>query len=137
MESVLFAMLVLPCSLGGYGLPMPVLNQRVDVAALAKKVTGSQFYECDLFWPEKNLDVEYDSKTFHSSKKKISKDSKKRNALEHMGIRVVTVTWEQVSDPIEMNRIARIIARHLGVRLRRERFLKRQPSLRNLLLKRR
>jgi hypothetical protein len=62
--------------------------------------------------------VEYDSDQFHTGPLRIAEDSRRRNALLGGGVTVVTVTWQQVYNAIEFERIAGILANRLGKRLR-------------------
>ena len=113
MESKLTLMLCLPCSMGGYGIPLPVLNAKVDVSKAAQALTERKFFKCDLCWPDARLVVEYDSDAEHTAERRISEDAKKRNALEAMGYLVITVTKRQVYDANELDRIALLISRRL------------------------
>jgi len=78
METRLVMLLTLPYKLGGYGLPMPVLNRRIDPGKTAKQRPGKDHYVCDLFWPAVNLAIEYDSNRYHTGAVRIAEDSKKR-----------------------------------------------------------
>ena len=113
MESKLMLLLCLPCSMGGYGVPFPVLNARVEVGRAARPFTDRKFFKCDLCWPDSRLVVEYDSDAEHTAAHRISEDAKKRNALEAMGYLVLTVTKRQVYDANELDRIALLISRRL------------------------
>ncbi|MCL2807589.1 MAG: endonuclease domain-containing protein [Coriobacteriia bacterium] len=117
METRLTMLLTLPYQLGGFGLSAPTLNSRVYPEGGAKKVSHKSSYVCDLFWSEKMLAVEYDSEQHHSSTTKIFEDAKRRNALNRMGITVVTVTKQQLYNSAELEKVARIIASYLRKRL--------------------
>ena len=117
METKLAILLTLPYSLGGFGLPKPELNARIILSKAAENVSNKEFYRCDLFWPEQNIAVEYDSDLFHTGSKQISEDSKKRNALMTMGINVISVTKSQFSNTIEFEKAARVIANRIGKRM--------------------
>lgn len=55
METSLALLLSMPRSLGGYGLPRPVMNLRIDAVAFDKCMVGhcaeSRFFRGDLCWP--------------------------------------------------------------------------------------
>ena len=63
METALYMLLCLPRSLGGYGLPRPVLNARRPVTREAKSFTFWDNLVPDLYWPNAHLDLEYDSES--------------------------------------------------------------------------
>jgi len=125
METKLSILLTLPYRLGGFGLPKPKMNARVDPRKSDRR-TGQQaglrqpgkgYYVCDLFWPDEKVAVEYDSNLFHTGSAHITEDSKKRNALKAMGIGVITVTTQQIYDKREFETVARSLAKDLGKRL--------------------
>ncbi|MCL2493759.1 MAG: hypothetical protein FWF33_06945 [Clostridiales bacterium] len=136
METILVMLLTLPNKLGGCGLPVPELNKRIDMGKGVLKKSDKSYYVCDLFWPEANLAVEYDSDFYHTGANRIANDSKKRLDLAVLGIDVITVTRRQVRNALEFENLARLIARTLGKRLRygMPQLLKAQHELRSLLL---
>ena len=117
METKLSIFLTLPYKLGGFGFPKPEMNARIEPTKTARRVFSKVFYECDLYWPDHNLAVEYNSNLFHADSTQITEDSKKRNALESMGIKVITVTTQQLYDKEELEKVAILIARRSGKRL--------------------
>lgn len=136
-ESALSLMITAKRSEGGYALPKPILNQKIPINRSARHLFPRSFYRCDLFWPDANLAVEYDSDKFHSGTDKISQDSSRRGALNLLGIDVITVTNRQVSHVSEMDRVARSIAKKLNHRIRTERrydYSSRKLALQNRLL---
>ncbi|MCL1896343.1 MAG: endonuclease domain-containing protein [Clostridiales bacterium] len=137
METILFMLLTLPHQLGGYGLPAPVLNKRIDMAKAGISRSGKPYYVLDLFWPKAKLAIEYDSDSYHTGADRIARDAKKRSDLKARGITVITVTSGQVRSATEFERIAKLISRNLHGRLRFKnpgQFLKARRELRNLLL---
>ena len=117
METKLTMFLTLPYRLGGFGLPAPKLNARITPSKAARKSSSKAFYICDLFWPEHDLAVEYDSDLFHTGAEHIADDSRKRNALTLMGVTVITVTTKQLYNRKEFDKTVRVIAKCLGKRL--------------------
>ena len=136
METILFMLLTLPQRLGGYGLPAPALNKQIELGTAAKQRSGKAYYVCDLFWPEANLAVEYDSDTFHTGAARITDDSKKRLHLAAHGVHAISVTGTQIRNVTEFESLARLIAEKLGKELRYKnpRFPKARRELRDLLL---
>ena len=118
METKLSILLTLPYLLGGFGLFMPELNSRIIPAKTAKRASSKAHYVCDLFWPDYNLAVEYDSDQHHTGSAQIAEDSKKRNALNVMGITVITVTKQQLYRSAELEKVARVLANCMDKRLK-------------------
>lgn len=136
METILFMLLTLPYKLGGYGLPQPQLNRRIDCGKASLQGLSKAYYKCDLYWPKAKLAVEYDSDQYHTGAARIADDSKKRLDLAALGIDVVTVTGWQLRNIVEFEKLARLIARKLGreFRYKRPQFYKARNELRKLLL---
>ena len=137
METILTILLVFPYRLGGFGFPKPLLNYRIEAPASAKNPTSkSKHYYCDLYWPDKKVDVEYDSDAYHTGPDRIAQDAIRRNALSSMDIIVVTVSRKQVVDALEMRDLAEILSKHLGWRLNYliKEFADRQKELLDQLL---
>ena len=117
METKLSILLTLPYKLGGYGLIRPKLNSRINPSRIAILSSGKEYYVCDLFWPDHDLAVEYDSELFHTGLTHITADSKKRNALTMMGVTIITVTKQQLYSSMEFDKVARALANRLRKRL--------------------
>lgn len=140
MESALALLLCLPVSLGGYGLPRPIMNMRIEAAEYESHMTGSRhaarFFQGDLCWPQAKLCVEYDSDAYHTGSERIAHDSWRRGELGLTGFMVVTVTRRQLYDVEAMDRLVRLLAKRLGVRVRRRdgAYEERRRALRQALL---
>ncbi|MDR2715214.1 MAG: hypothetical protein LBB46_00510 [Coriobacteriaceae bacterium] len=117
METNLTILLTLPYKLGGYGFPLPKLNSRIVPVKSAKQTAGKIFYSCDLFWPDYDLAVEYDSDFFHTGSERIAEDSKRRNTLSSIGVLVITVTNRQIRSTTEFEKAAKLIAGNMDRRL--------------------
>ena len=141
METILAMLLTLPYKLGGYGFAKPLLNYRIEVPAGGKstgKPRQSKYYYCDLYWPDKKVDVEYDSDAYHTGSERIAQDAIRRNALSSMGITVVTVSRIQIAKPLNMRELAEILSKLLRKRLNypKKEFTYRQRELMRQLLPR-
>ena len=136
MESTITTLLCLPMRLGGYSLPFPLMNATINVTARDRPFVKKSWYECDLYWPEAKFALEYDSNLHHTGATRIAEDASRRADLAYLGIEVATLTWQQTCDVREMDRIALLLAKRLGKRLRRERLdtLGVQYDLRSQLL---
>ena len=118
METKLSIFLTLPYKLGGFGLARPELNRRIVPSKTDKRFSGKASYVCDLFWPDYNLAVEYDSVIFHAGSGQIADDSMKRNTLTLMGITVISVTKQQLYSTKEFEKTVVAIAKCLRKRLK-------------------
>ena len=118
MESALAMLLCLPYGLGGYGLPEPRLNYRVDVPPSFRAMADRKHCACDQCWPESKLAAEYDSELHHADPERRESDARRRSTLITLGFTVVTVSKGQVMDSGAFNRLAHQLAKRLGKRLR-------------------
>lgn len=137
METKLTMFLCLKRTMGGYGLPFPKLNFPIEPTSAARKAAHKQRYVLDLYWPKRKIDVEYDSDSYHASSEGIASDAQRRNALQLMGVTVITVTRGQLYNAASFDRTARIIAASIGVRLPKtsRRWISQKQMLRYALLK--
>ena len=117
METKLAMFLTLPYMLGGYGFDLPELNKRIDLPKTARREFNKDFYVCDIFWPKEKIAVEYDSDQQHTGSDRIASDSKRRNVLTSLGIRVTSVTKQQLFSSVELDRIAKVISKQMNKRL--------------------
>lgn len=121
METVLTMMLCLPTRLGGFGLPLPQLNYRINACHNKRFSTGKQYYLCDLYWPDAKLCIEYDSDLEHTGAKRIAQDAQRRNDLTNQGITVIVATRQQTTNAKGLEQLARQAAKFLGKRIRNDR----------------
>lgn len=135
-ETQLVLHLCLPYRMGGYGIPHPQLNPRIGLPAHVQRLTGNSVLFPDLFWPDKNIAVEYDSDKWHTGSSRIANDARRRNILVHLGITEICITKRQFNDLIAFDKTARILSRRLRHRIhpRSEEFRGRQMKLRKQLL---
>lgn len=54
-------------------------------------------YEVDFYWPRSRLAVEMDGMSFHTSRRAFERDRLRDGELAARGVRVVRVTWRQLS----------------------------------------
>lgn len=137
METKLTMFLCLKRTMGGYGLPFPKLNFPIEPTSAARKAAHKQRYVLDLYWPKRKIDVEYDSDSYHASSEGIASDAQRRNALQLMGVTVITVTRGQLYNAASFDRTARTIATSIGARLPKtsQRWISQNQMLRYVLLK--
>lgn len=136
METALYALLCLPRNQGGYGFPRPVLNVRRRVTVQAERVTLSRTLVPDLLWPEALLDLEYDSEEFHASDEHLRNGAIRTLALRIMNVEVIAATKEMIYDQAMFDALAKLVAKSLGIRVRKpgERGRVRREQLRSIVL---
>ncbi|MBE6473470.1 MAG: hypothetical protein E7Z99_07890 [Coriobacteriaceae bacterium] len=117
-ETALCMLLCMPPRFGGYGLALPELNRRIDLSFAEQLAVGAHHYDCDLYWPNARVAVEYDSAQYHTALEKQERDAVRRNMLQHKGVEVVVATRLQVNRSGEFDKLARQVARAVGKRLR-------------------
>lgn len=117
-ETAMAMKLTLPCRMGGYGLPHPVLNQRVELRAWQRRSLNKGHLRVDMGWPERGVAVEYDSDQWHMGRSQIVRDSRRRTELSCLNLDVLTVTNDEMKSVADMDRLVRALAPKLGVRVR-------------------
>ncbi|MBR3258261.1 MAG: hypothetical protein IKF96_04645 [Eggerthellaceae bacterium] len=113
MEAKLALLLCLPTTRGGYGLPLPELNARIDLGEDSRKLYDAAFCRADLFWREAGLDVEYDGRASHDGDAH-TVDVAREQALEARGISVTRLTFAQIESPEAFDVVAKTLGRRLG-----------------------
>lgn len=111
-EANLYIFICFPRREGGYGLPKPVLNARVDITSQDGKV-HPRF--CDMLW-SRTLDVEYLGAESHAKYNAFLNDATRQGELAAQGIRIVPVTSEHTASISKMDTLAASIATILGIR---------------------
>ncbi len=115
MEIGLALCFALPKASGGFGMPAPELNRALPVRGNAARLWDWPTITPDLLWDNQKIVIEYDSDEEHTASQKITNDSIRRNVLEEMGYRVVSVTNGIFSDPVQLERAASVVANMLGI----------------------
>ena len=118
METIVVLLLCLPRSLGGYGLPFPKMNGRVDVPMGLRDTLGGSYILCDAYWCAARFAVEYDGRLYHEGSDRVHRDYARSNSLRALGVGVETLTIVEVNDLVLFDAAARRVARALGVKLR-------------------
>ena len=102
----------------GFACPAPVLNYRLELPARYSSMIGKAYLVLDMFFPGSKVAIEYDSNKYHVGADRISSDARRRNLLEHMGIKVITLTSDQLNDPWKFESFAQQVLKALGKRFR-------------------
>jgi hypothetical protein len=116
METMTYLLLCLPPLLGGYGLPKPVINEYIELDEQGRIVARRGHCEGDLCWKDQRLNVEYHGDV-HVGMQHMKDDVGRTLGIEHMEIRVITLTSQQVFDTVQFEVVAKEVAKALGKRL--------------------
>lgn len=109
-----------PASLEATASPKPVANQPIAPKSREAHLVAQHNFYPDLFWPDKQLIVEYDSFKHHSAPEQTEHDARRRNDLESIGYRVMVANRSIVSSAALFSQFADNVRRELGVRSRPE-----------------
>lgn len=120
METLDEMTMCLPYRHGGYGLHVPEMNQEVELNERAARIAKRQKCFLDMGYLPTKLDIEHHGKYDHSSEAEVASDRARVNGLREMGIEVVELTIDQVSDLVAYEFIVQRIARILGKRLSKD-----------------
>ena len=136
METACAILLGFPYRLGGLNFPKFEMNRKYAVPKKLVRHAGRRLCYGDLCWPERGVILEYESNEHHTGAERIAADSGRRNALQLIGQRVLTLTGKQLYDAREFNRTAYSLAAELEHRIRPqcENFSARHNALRHAAL---
>lgn len=118
METALALIVGLPMSRGGLGAPKPVLNYRLDPGRRRRAAAEKSHCRCDLYWPDRCVAVNYVGERAHMGTLRISADTRRRAALQAMGVTMVSVTRDQLYRPDDFRRLVKTLRQVLGLRSR-------------------
>lgn len=116
LESKLALFECLPPRYGGEGWPAPLLNCRIDYTPEAQRLAGSRYAVCDQLWREQRAVVEVNGMAFHADRMGFKVESNRTAALEAMGLRVVEVSYAQLSNLDRMRLRMATLAEQLGLK---------------------
>lgn len=134
METVLYIMLCVPQQWGGLAFARPYANYELPVPEHLWGKTGKRTIIPDLFWPEANLAIEYDSDDEHTGRD--HEDQERQELAQDMGLKVITFRNSDMANLSRFNAKARSVAAYLGRELPSldTTFLKTQKTLRDMLM---
>ena len=133
MESAVYMLLSMPRTYGGYRLPAPQLNGKIEFGAKERFLGQKGDNRCDLLWRKRHLALEYNSNLVHDNAQSITSDSMRANVLGHHGIQVVSLTWNMVANAAEFAKIVQILVWHLRIKQRPRISRSRFQTYRNML----
>lgn len=118
METREYLLMFLSKRDGGYGLPKGLMNAQIKLSPDEQNEAQRAFLECDLYWPDHNVAVEYDGGLDHASYEQRARDAVKRNILQAQGKRVFTITARQILNADAFDAEIRNIANAISYKLR-------------------
>ena len=86
----------MPPDLGGRGPIVISANQVIQIEEHGQRLLGESFLKGDLYLPDYNSDLEYDSEEFHTGKYRLDHTQARRNVLEAMRVKTVSATHGQI-----------------------------------------
>jgi hypothetical protein len=118
-ESAMVILLCFPKRQGGYGLPLPSMNALVSVPAELHNATGRRNVVLDAYWPTQRCGAEYDGRIGHSGDANMLRDYDRASVINAMGIKVSTISGEQIRDARAFDLFSQHLAHDLSFHLRR------------------
>lgn len=116
-ESLSFSRFCLSNNLGGYAFPLPLLNGEMPFNEIQRELAERSTSYGDLYWPEKDVTVEYFGKNYHTGEERMERDAKRNNALADRSSKIFTITDDIYDDMGKFDALARSVARALGFRV--------------------
>ena len=117
-------LLGLPRRLGGMGFTDIENNKVIRLSSDARALCGKSTCRADIYLEARGahrpVDIECQGAMVHDSGESAISDSRRTAALQSMGIDVVPVTFDQVSDPRGFDALTALVAKRSGRRLARK-----------------
>lgn len=134
MESLVYMVVTLPHSLGGFGLKGFELNVEIELTKEAIEILDRNCCFADLFYRAVNLILEYDSKEHHSDEIEQCEDLIRTQTLESIGYKVMHLTTNQFYDKDQCKNFIFDVASFTNqrIRIRTPKFDEMHKSLRTL-----
>ena len=117
METAMALMFSLPRCHGGFGCGKPQLNHTIKLNDKAREACGRTEIECDAYYKEARIDLEYNS-IYHNNEKQRQRDDERTAALACMDIQVIPVSASQFKILERLEAIARLIIERANRRYR-------------------
>ncbi|MBM6906141.1 hypothetical protein H6A29_07885 [Collinsella tanakaei] len=115
-EANVVIVLVLPGHMGGYGLPLPTMNEPV----VACKAGEQEERRPDILWKEFMLIVEYLGDEFHNRSDRFGLDAARKAHLLEAGYTVLDLTRYQTLRKNELESVVATIRKHMGLKPMRQ-----------------
>ncbi|MBE6015999.1 MAG: hypothetical protein E7233_00115 [Lachnospiraceae bacterium] len=124
MESKLAALFCLPLKLGGFGLPVPLMNPAIELTLNAASFLGRDNCRVDMLWETPKVVLEYDSNLTHLSREQHHYDKKRATSLAMSGYTVISVTADHLNSHSSIDKLCLDLRSALGIRTHMDRFNK-------------
>lgn len=107
-----------------YGMPPKVggqesltlhANQNIEIDRHIQELLESSHLKGDLYLPDFNADLEYDSYEYHTGRYRLDHTQARRNALEAMGIKTITATYGQINTFSKFENFTWMLRERLGL----------------------
>lgn len=98
---------------GGFGM-----NELVEVPDYVADSVNQPFYHVDFLWRDKKVAVEYDSDMAHVGTERIARDAARKNSLQLLGYKTLTLTRMQLMAWEGFSTFANALEKALGIRKR-------------------
>ena len=115
METVLYLLLCLPASEGGYGLPLPELNADLPIIQYLGSQHKPGIRYGDLVFKSARVVLEYQSREHHDTPDKIEADEDRRDDIQAAGYTVMFITPSRIKDFDRFEAVAQRLAHYLGI----------------------
>ena len=117
METEMVMPFYLPWQRGGFNLPRPTMNYEITLSERGRAMAGKEIVKVDAYWKDAGFGFEYQSELFHEGDEHYGDDIGRQLAIESMGKTIRMVTIAQLRNPAQLEYLAELVARHLGVEL--------------------
>ena len=115
MESQLAMHYGLSPDQGGRGPLVIAANQTIHIDEHAQRLLSSGYLVGDLFLPEHNADLEFDSEEFHTGKFRLDHTQTRRNVLEAMRVKTISATYGQMDTISNFDDFTWLLEERLGI----------------------
>ena len=135
MESLVYMILNLPHTLGGYGLGGAVFNYEVQLGREGARLLGQKRCFLDIFYRQEKVAIEYDSFTFHNNPKAQGRDAIRSEILHRLGFEIMHLRTIQLYNLKACDDFAINLGKRLRkrIRFRAKKYEVMRAHLRSLL----
>ena len=124
MESKIAMAIVLPLSMGGFGLKRPELNRDIYLSISGQKHLGYEKCCCDFAWVAEKVIGEYDSVMAHMNSQQFIQDKKRSCALNLSGYKVIHITCNSMNNYTDYKELFDSLRSSLKIRKHKDRLAK-------------
>lgn len=117
METDIAILLTAPTRLGGYQIPHPQLNRRIELPADYQRRAGKTCYYLDLYWSD-SATLEFNGVEDHLDRLSAGKDRTREILLGRLGIHPIVLTQYQVFRTDQFDAAVQLLCSQLHRRYR-------------------